>query len=134
MAAEGEEEAIPPVVPELNSIRVSAEQRANLVIRLLNEISVVNVAENTHDLNLFYLNFAQDTLADLHMHVPALASVEKDLVHGCLVFGLAASTGPTRAAAQQQRVIDAINGLGPDFLRGLGRFWGFSGSVGGRSR
>ena len=28
--AEGEEEAIPSVVPELNSIRVSAEQRANL--------------------------------------------------------------------------------------------------------
>ena len=54
MAAEGEEEAIPQVVPELNSIRVSAEQRANLVIRLLNEISVVNVAENTHDLNLFF--------------------------------------------------------------------------------
>ena len=122
MAAEGEEEAIPPVVPELSSIRVSAEQRANLVIRLLNEISVVNVAENTHDLNLFYLNFAQDTLADLHRHVPALASVEKDLIHGSLVFGLAASTGPTRAAAQQQRVIDAINGLGPDFLRGLGRY------------
>ena len=54
MAAEGEEEVIPPVVPELDSIRLSAEQRANLVIRLLNEISVVNVAENTHDLNLFF--------------------------------------------------------------------------------
>ena len=54
MAAEGEEEAIPPVVPELSLIRLSAEQRANLVIRLLNEISVVNVAENTHDLDLFF--------------------------------------------------------------------------------
>ena len=68
------------------------------------------------------MNFAQNTVADLHRHVPALASVKKDLIHGSLVFGLAASTGPTRAAAQQQRVIDAINGLGPDFLRGLGRY------------
>ena len=54
MAAEVEEEVVPPVVPELDSIRLSAEQRANLVIRLLNEISVVNVAENTHDLNFFF--------------------------------------------------------------------------------
>ena len=44
MAAEGEEEAIPPVVPDLSSITLSADQRANLVIRLLNEITVVNVA------------------------------------------------------------------------------------------
>ena len=122
MAAEGEEEVVPPLVPELDSIRLSAEQRANIVIRLLNEISVVNAAENAHDLNLFYLNFAQQTLADLHRHVPALASVKKDLIHGSLFFGLAASTGSTRAAAQQNRVIDAINGLGPDFLRGLGRY------------
>ena len=105
MTAEGEEEVIPPVVPELGSIRLSAEQRANLVIRLLNEISVVNVAENTHDLNLSYLNYAQETLADLHRHVPALASVEKDLIHGSLVFGLAASTGSTRAAAQRLSLI-----------------------------
>ena len=122
MAAEGEEEVVPPVVPELDSIRLSAEQRANIVVRLLNEISVVNVADDAHDLNLFYLNFAQETLADLHRHVPALASVEKDLIHGSLVLGLAASTGSTRAAAQQQRVVDAINGLGPDFLRALGRY------------
>ena len=54
MAAEGEEEAIPQVVPDLSSITVSADQRANLVIRLLNEITVVNVAENRHDLNLFF--------------------------------------------------------------------------------
>ena len=134
MAAEGEEEAIPPVVPDLSSITVSADQRANLVIRLLNEISVVNVAENTHDLNLFYLNFAQDTVADLHRHVPALASVKKDLIHGSLFFGLAASTGSTRAAAQQNRVIDAINGLGPDFLRGLGRYRVSQAPLVGRSR
>ena len=59
MAAEVEEEVVPPVVPELDSIRLSAEQRANIVVRLLNEISVVNVADDAHDLNLFYLNFAQ---------------------------------------------------------------------------
>ena len=122
MAAEGEEEAIPQVVPDLSSITVSADQRANLVIRLLNEITVVNVAENRHDLNLFFLNFAQDTVTDLHRLVPALASVKKDLIHGSIFFGLAASTGSTRAAAQQTRVINAINGLGPDFLRGLGRY------------
>ena len=58
----------------------------------------------------------------MHRLVPALASVKKDLIHGSLFFGLAASTGSTRAAAQQNRVIDAINGLGPDFLRGLGRY------------
>ena len=43
MAAEGEE-AIPSEVPELSSIVVSADQRANLVIRLLNEIIVVAVS------------------------------------------------------------------------------------------
>ena len=43
MAAEGEE-AIPCEVPDLSSIVVSADQRANLVIRLLNEITVVGVA------------------------------------------------------------------------------------------
>ena len=76
MAAEGEE-AIPSEVPDLSSIVVSADQRANLVIRLLNEITVVGVAENRHDLNLYFLNFAHDIVADLHRMVPALASVKK---------------------------------------------------------
>ena len=44
MAAEAEE-AIPNEPPELNSIVVSADQRANLVIRLLNEITVSGIPE-----------------------------------------------------------------------------------------
>ena len=122
MAAEVEEEVVPPVVPELDSVRLSAEQRANIVVRLLDEVVIINAAENAHDLQLFYLDFAPQTLADLHRHIPALATIEKDLVHGSLVLGLAAATGSTRSAAQQQRVVDAINGKGPDFLRALGRY------------
>ena len=56
MAAEGEE-AIPSEVPELSSIVVSADQRANLVIRLLNEITVVGIPENRHDLNVYFFEF-----------------------------------------------------------------------------
>ena len=84
MAAEVEEEVVPPVVPELDSVRLSAEQRANIVVRLVDEIAIVNAAENAHDLQLFYLNFAPQTLADLHRHIPALASIEKD--HTALLF------------------------------------------------
>ena len=88
------------VVPELDSVRLSPEQRTNIVIRLLDEVVIINAAENAHDLQLFYLDFAPQTLADLHRHIPALATMEKNLVHGSLVLGLAAATGSTRSAAQ----------------------------------
>ena len=121
MAAEAEQ-AIPSEPPELNSIVVSADQRANLVIRLLNEITVVGIPEQRHDLNIYFLNFAPDLVADLQRMVPSLANVKRDLIYGSIFLGLAASTDRTRAAAQQARVIDLITNLGPDFLRGLERY------------
>ena len=51
------------VVPELDSVRLSPEQRTNIVIRLLDEVVIINAAENAHDLQLFYLDFAPQTLA-----------------------------------------------------------------------
>ena len=110
------------VVPELDSVRLSPEQRTNVVIRLLEKVVIINAEENAHDLQLFFLDFAPPTLADLHRHIPALATMEKSLAHGSLVLGLAAATGSTRSAAQQQRVVDAISGKGPEFLRALGRY------------
>ena len=110
------------VVPELDSLRPSPEQRTNVVLRLLEEVVTIDVEENNHDLQLFFLDFAPPVLADLHRHIPALATMEKTLAHGSLVLGLAASTGSTRSAAQQQRVEDAIRAKGPEFLRALGRY------------
>jgi len=121
MAAEAEE-AIPSEPPELNSIVVSVDQRANLVIRLLNEITVSGIPEQRHDLNIYFLTFAPDLVADLQRMVPPLANVTRDLLYGSIFLGLAASQDRTRAAAQQARVIDAINNLGPDFLRVLERY------------
>ena len=63
MAAEGEE-AIPSEVPELNSIVVSADQRANLVIRLLNKITVVGIPENRHGLNIYRVSQKKLGLAE----------------------------------------------------------------------
>ena len=110
------------VVPELDSLRPSPEQRTNVVLRLLEEVVTIDVEENNHDLQLFFLDFAPPVLADLHRHIPALATMEKTMAHGSLVLGLAASTGSTRSAAQQQRVEDAIRAKGPEFLRALGRY------------
>ena len=110
------------VVPELDSVRPSPEQRTNVVLRLLEEVVIIDAEENDHDLQLFFLDFAPPILADLHRHIPALATMEKSLAHGSLVLGLAAATGSTRSAAQQQRVVDAISGKGPEFLRALGRY------------
>ena len=109
-------------VPELDNLRPSPEQRTNVVLRLLEEVVTIGVEENNHDLQLFFLDFAPPVLADLHRHIPALATMEKTLAHASLVLGLAASTGPTRSAQQQQRVEDAIRAKGPDFLRALGRY------------
>ena len=109
-------------VPELDNLRPSPEQRTNVVLRLLEEVATIGVEENNHDLQLFFLDFDPPVLADLHRHIPALATMEKTLAHASLVLGLAASTGPTRSAQQQQRVEDAIRAKGPDFLRALGRY------------
>ena len=97
MAAEAEE-AIPSEPPELNSIVVSADQRANLVIRLLNEITVSGIPEQRHDLNIYFLNFAPDLVADLQRMVPSLANVKRDLIYGSIflsrIYRSNAPSGP----------------------------------------
>ena len=90
MAAEAAE-AIPNEPPELNSIVISPADRANLVIRLLNEITVSGIPEETHDLNIYFLTFAPDLVADLKRMVPPLANVTRDLLYGSIFLGLAAS-------------------------------------------
>ena len=69
------------VVPELDSLRPSPEQRTNVVLRLLEEVVTIDVEENNHDLQLFFLDFAPPVLADLHRHIPALATMELSLIH-----------------------------------------------------
>ena len=114
--------AIPNEPPDLETIVISPADRANLVIRLLGEITVIGIPENNHDLNIYFLTFAPDLIADLQRLVPPLANVTRDLLYGSIFLGLAASPDRTRAAAQQARVIDAINNRDPDFLRGLERY------------
>ena len=109
-------------VPELDDLRPSPEQRTNIVLRLLEEVATVNVDENAHDLTLFFLDLDNPALADLHRHIPALATMERTLAHASLTLGLAASPCQTRSAQQQQRIVDAIRARGQDFLRALGRY------------
>ena len=42
--------------PDLESLVVSPEARANLVIRLMGEIIVTGIPANNHDLTLFFLH------------------------------------------------------------------------------
>ena len=68
-------------VPELDNLRPSPEQRTNVVLRLLEEVVTIDVEENNHDLQLFFLDFAPPVLADLHRHIPALATMENRACH-----------------------------------------------------
>ena len=81
----------PQAVPERDDVRPSPEQRTNTVLRLLDEVATINVDENAHDLTLFFLDLDNPALADLHRHLPALATMERTLAHASLTLGLAAS-------------------------------------------
>ena len=51
--------------PDLETIVILPADRANLVIRLLGEITVIGIPENNHDLTIYFLTFAPDLSADL---------------------------------------------------------------------
>ena len=108
--------------PDLESLTVSSEARANLVIRLMGEIVVTGIPADDHDLTLFFLTFQPGLIADLQRLVPALANVTPDLIYAQIFLGLAAAQDRTRSEAQRARVIAAINNRDADFLRGLERY------------
>ena len=67
--------------PDLESLTVSPEARANLVIRLMGEIVVTGIPADDHDLTLFFLTFQPGLIADLQRLLPALANVTPDLIY-----------------------------------------------------
>ena len=108
--------------PAIESLALSPDARASLVIHLIGEITVTGIAEDDHDLSLFFLIFQPALIAELQRLVPALANVTPTLIYAQTFLGLAATPERTRSEATRARVVAAINDRGGDFLRGLERY------------
>ena len=108
--------------PAIESLALSPDARASLVIHLIGEITVTGIAEDDHDLSLFFLTFQPALIAELQRLVPALANVTPTLIYAQTFLGLAATPERTRSEATRARVVAAINDRGGDLLRGLERY------------
>ena len=108
--------------PAIESLALSPDARASLVIHLIGEITVTGIAEDDHDLSLFFLTFQPALIAELQRLVPALANVTPNLIYAQTFLGLAATPERTRSEATRARVVAAIDDRGGDFLRGLERY------------
>ena len=108
--------------PAIESLTLSPDARASLVIHLIGEITVTGIPEDDHDLSLFFLTFQPALIAELRRLVPALVNVSPTLIYAQTFLGLAAAPERTRSEATKARVVAAINERGDDFLRGLERY------------
>ena len=108
--------------PAIETLALSPDARASLVINLIGEITVTGIAEDDHDLSLFFLTFQPALIAELQRLVPALVNVTPSLIYAQTFLGLAAAPERTRSEATKARVVAAINERGGDFLRGLERY------------
>ena len=85
--------------PAIESLALSPDARASLVIHLIGEITVTGIAEDDHDLSLFFLTFQPALIAELQRLVPALANVTPNLIYAQIFLGLAATPERTRSEA-----------------------------------
>ena len=108
--------------PVIETLALSPDARATLVINLIDEIAVTGIAEGQHDLSLFFLTFQPAAIAALQRLVPALVDVSPTLINAQTFLGLASASERTRSEATKARVVAAIDARGDDFLPGLERY------------
>ncbi|MEL6804089.1 MAG: hypothetical protein AAFO91_09940 [Bacteroidota bacterium] len=113
---------VPNDPPAIETLALSPDARASLMINLIAEITVTGIAEDQHDLSLFFLTFQPAAIAALQRLVPALVDVSPTLIYAQTFLGLASASERTRSEATKARVVAAIDARGDDFLRGLERY------------
>ena len=100
----------------------SPDARASVQIQLITDIVITGIDEGQEDLNLNFLTLRQQSIAALQRLLPELVEVSADLVNAQTILGLASTVERTRSEANKTRVVNAINGRGEPFLRGLERY------------
>ena len=85
--------------PAIETLALSPDARASLVINLIGEITVTGIADDDHDLSLFFLTFQPALIAELQRLVPALVNVSPTLIYAQTFLGLAAAPEQTRSEA-----------------------------------
>ena len=65
--------------PTIENLSISPDTRATVLISLIGEITVTDVAEDEHDLSLLFLTFRPPTIAGLQRLVPTLVDVSVSL-------------------------------------------------------
>ena len=108
--------------PTIENLSISPDTRATVLISLIGEITVTDVAEDEHDLSLLFLTFRPPTIAGLQRLVPTLVDVSASLINAQTFLGLASTSERTISEANKARVVAAIDARGDDFLRGLERY------------
>ena len=100
----------------------SPETRASIQIQLIGHIVVTGIDEGQEDLKLNFLVLRPDSIAALQQLLPELVEIAPDLVNAQTILGLASEVERTRSETNKVRVVNAINGRGEPFLRGLERY------------
>ena len=95
--------------PAIETLALSPDARASLVINLIAEITVTGIAEDQHDLSLFFLTFQPAAIAALQRLVPALVNVSPTLIYAQTFLGLASAPERTRSEATKARVEPSTN-------------------------
>ena len=100
----------------------SPETRASIQIQLIGNIVVTGINEGQQDLKLNFLVLRPDSIAALQQLLPELVEIAPDLVNAQTILGLASEVERARSETNKVRVVNAINGRGERFLRGLERY------------
>ena len=100
----------------------SPKARASVQIQLIGHIVITGINEGQEDLKLNFLVLRPESIAALQQLLPELVEIAPDLVNAQTILGLASEVERTRSEANKTRVVNAINGRGERFLRGLERY------------
>ena len=95
------------------------ETRASIQIQLIGHIVVTGIDEGQEDLRLNFLVLRPDSIAAFQQLLPELVEIAPDLVNAQTILSLASEVERTRSETNKVRVVNAINGRGERFLRGL---------------
>ena len=95
----------------------SPKARTSVQIQLIGNIVITGIDEGQENLNLNFLVLRPESIAALE-----LVDISPDLVNAQTILGLASEVERTRSEANKTRVVNAINGRGEPFLRGLERY------------
>ena len=100
----------------------SPETRASIQIQLIGHIVVTGIDEGQKDLRFNFLVLRPDSIAAFQQLLPELVEIAPDLVNAQTILSLALEVEKTRSETNKVRVVNAINGSGDQFLRGLERY------------